>query len=81
MTFPLPLVTVTFTTDELAMMSAGLIQLRKFWVSRSINDKGALDTIQRITDLMNRIQGLVSPEQGQALLGELIKELRNPPNV
>jgi len=83
MTTPLPLVTVTFTTDELAMISAGLIRLRILWATRAttahaMNDGPAQlhaeGTIEHITEFINRIDSLVTPEQGQALLNELIKD-------
>jgi hypothetical protein len=83
MTEPLPLVTATFTTDELAMMNAGLIRLRILWATRSTTAAAignveelerASQTIQHITEFIERIQSLVTPAQGQALLNELIKE-------
>jgi len=82
---PLPLVTLTFTTDELAMTVAGLMQLRRFWAARAIDARNegmaseterAHKTIQHITDYITRIENSVSKEQGSALLSELIRSLK-----
>jgi hypothetical protein len=78
---PLPLVTATFTTDELAKMSAGLHLLRKYWVAKSIqvahrSDERAhaLETVEATNDLFNRIGGLITKDQGDALLKGLIND-------
>lgn len=81
----LPLVTLTLTTDELAQISAGLTHLRRVWAERYMNASLVVSTqeaircqhtIQRITDTLNRLQELVSEEQGNDLLKELFNELR-----
>lgn len=74
---PLPLVTMTLTTDEIAMTSAGLILLRRQW-AQSPEPEG--DRIcSRIEALRNRLDGQVTEEQGSALLSELINELKRKP--
>lgn len=84
----MPLVTATFTTDELAMTVAGLMELRRKWsahanecmmLGNSVKRDYAFGTIQRITDYINRVNGMVSAEQGAALLNELIGDLKKRP--
>lgn len=82
---PMPLVPATFTTDELAKCSAGLNLLRKDWASRAM-DAGlmgneservrSLAIVQETTDLINRIAGLITEEQGAALMSSLIRDLK-----
>lgn len=76
----LPLVTLTLTTDEMAKCSAGLIQLRRLWAAKCVDEpvgslahENALQTVQECTNLINRISELVSPEQGADLLRGLIR--------
>lgn len=85
MSHPLPLVTITLTTDEIAMASAGLILLRRQWAARTFNlldaetNEYAGKAVQRISLFIDRLEEAVTPEQGQALMNELIKELRRKP--
>lgn len=74
---PLPLVTLTLTTDEIAMTSAALILLRRHWAQ--VNDPAADQVCMRIEALRNRLDGEVTEEQGKALLSELINELKRKP--
>jgi hypothetical protein len=79
----LPLVTVTFTTDELARCSAGLIQLRRLWAARVIHEPtevkraAALEIVRECTDLLNRIEGMVSQDQVKDLMQGLIQDRLN----
>lgn len=82
---PLPLVTATFTTDELAKCVAGLNLLRKEWARHGMeaglmqNEPErvrALDVVSESTDLINRITGMVSNEQSAALMGDLIRDMK-----
>lgn len=81
---PLPLVTITLTTDEIAQASAGLSLLQRFWSSRVIDmsgiDEGEVDnarkTLQRITLFRQRLDESVTEEQGRTLFVELMRELK-----
>jgi cob(I)alamin adenosyltransferase len=82
---PLGLVQATFTTEELAAMSAGLIRLRRDLSTKRMewavySDEMSQEHVRRLdeairdaTDTYNRINTLVSPEQGQALMGKLFR--------
>jgi len=81
---PLPLVTITLTTDELAMASAGVTLLRRTWASAlidgmDVNPDEAKDTIERCSLFLSRLSDAVTPEQGQTLLSALIKDLKRRP--
>lgn len=82
---PLPLVTATFTTDELAAMSAGMILLRRHLGQTLMGYRVALpataEEVARIsvalddaTAAVQKLNELVTPEQGQALLKKLFKK-------
>ena len=85
MSDPLPLVTATFTVDELAKMAAGVTLLRREWTRRlyvvdlSVEHDAAIEVIGECTALINRIAGLVSEEQGNALLSKFIKQSMKKP--
>lgn len=81
MSHPLPLVTITLTTDEIAMAHAGLLLLRKEWAnhmlgSETLNPDEAGKIVERCTLMIQRLNEAVTAEQGQALLGELIRDLK-----
>lgn len=80
---PLPLVTATFTTDELAKCSAGLMLLRKEWARRYSDaalmaderaKASAGQIIEDTTALLTRVAGMVSKEQGDALIQALVRD-------
>lgn len=81
MSHPLPLVTLTLTTDEIAMACAGVTFLRRTW-AKAIIDGADIDhdeakrTIERCSMFLARLSDAVTPEQGSALLSELIKDLK-----
>jgi hypothetical protein len=84
MTNPLPLVTATFTVDELAKMAAGVTLLRREWTRRfyvvlPFEHDATKEVIEECTALINRIAGLVSEEQGNALLSKFIKQSMKKP--
>lgn len=83
---PLPLITATFTTEELAAMCAGLIRLRRDLSTKRLewsmfdtaqaqeaiaNIDGAL---QDCTNTYNRIEAMVTPAQAQELLKGLFRK-------
>jgi hypothetical protein len=79
-----PLVTVTLTTDETAMVSAGLILLRRQWAaqtrqasvegSEEIFNQAAAQVV-RIEECRRRIDEMVTEEQGRELFRGLLSEL------
>ncbi len=78
---PLPLVTLTLTTDEMAMASAGLLLLRRHWQQAQEYDSVLVGkVVMSIDAFRQRLEGEVSEEQGRALLSELINELKRKPN-
>lgn len=85
MSHPIPLVTITLTTDEIAMASAALRLLRQHWAFQYMTNGEvthrniAGDTVKRITDFINRLDGSISEDQGRALLNELLKDLKRRP--
>jgi hypothetical protein len=82
---PLPLVTATFTTDEIARCVAGLNLLRRVWAARALEivnvDESARvfasNIVGETTMLIQRMSDLISPEQGSALMEGLIRDLQN----
>ena len=71
----IPLVTLTLTTEEMAMTSAGVMLLRKFWAKRYLDgDVSGGTIIQNCTDFLTRLESEITPEQGRNLLNELIRK-------
>jgi hypothetical protein len=78
---PLPLVTLTLTTDEMAMASAGLVLLRRHWQQAATYDSVMVGkVIMSIDAFRQRLEGNVTEEQGRMLLSTLIEELKRRPN-
>jgi len=83
---PLGLVQATFTTEELAAMSAGLIRLRRDLATKRMewamySSPEAQEQVRRMdeairdaTDTFERISGMVSKEQGDALMRKLFRK-------
>ena len=77
MSHPLPLVTITLTTDEMAMASAALILLRQHWQkAQSVDPEAVGKMTMKIEAFRQRLDESVTEDQGRALLSELVSDLK-----